>query len=129
MYKSMPLILATALLLLTAHAQDAGPLSGVWRAHFLAPNGAHREATFTINGDSGLWTDARFGVQGVGNRCLGHEFPVIFKSHSATEIEFIVNASSVLTGCDNIGATVKATVDGDLEGHFRDGRPIRLVRE
>jgi hypothetical protein len=114
-----------------ALAQSPSSLDGKWTAHYLTGNGGERDAEVTISHGGGSWRDTAKGIQGKKNPCLGKEYAlqVSTRSQPTEEIKMAVSASDVLQGCGNHHVTLRALDGNTLEGTFKDGRAIKLVRQ
>lgn len=111
---------------LAAHAQDANPHNGTWRAAFESNSGAAREGTVVIKDQGGTWDML---MQARNNPCVGRAYPVAVQKATADELVFEIQRSKALAGCKDGSATLRRAADGSLEGEFDEGRKIRLTRE
>ena len=116
-------LLACSIPLSAALAQDANPFNGKWEASYTVGTYPVR-AEVVIADDGGSYTSNL--TKGYG--CSGIEFPLTVRSHSATDIVFTVNQSK-RTGCPNFSVTAKIVDANTLEGAFKSGNPMKLVRK
>jgi hypothetical protein len=131
MFRDLLSALCFALSSVAAFAQVPSSLNGKWNAHYLTVNGGEREAEVIISDGGGSWRDTAKGIQGRKNPCLGKEYSLLVSTRSqpTEEIKIAVSASEVLQGCGNHHVTVKEIDSNTLEGTFKDGRAIKLVRQ
>jgi hypothetical protein len=123
--------LAAALLasLSTAACSQAAQFDGKWTGTMMGKGGGELGVELTIAQASGTWRFVPRGTQGRNNQCLGKEFPVAVTSQSEEAIEFAIKGASVLAGCIDQSAILKAPSASVLEGMLEDGRRLRLSRQ
>ena len=117
-------LLACSIPLSSALAQDANPFNGKWEASY-AVNTYPVRAEVVIADDGGSWTTNL--TRGYG--CSGIETPLTVRRHSATDIVFVVHLSKVKTGCQDFSVTAKTVDVNTLDGAFKSGNHLKLVRK
>lgn len=122
------LILGLALVasvVLTSFAQQNNPYNGNWLAKFTTSNGRPVEAEVIVKDAAGTWTRTDRNR----NPCAGLNMPIAVARATASEFEFSINGSKMLTGCSDVTVTLKRIDDKTLEGQNSNGRKITLVRQ
>jgi hypothetical protein len=122
-------LLALSLTLVTTGlvAQEPNPHKGKWLAKYESSGkGARREAVLNLKDATGTW---EVQTRTKGNACEGLEVPVTVTRATATDFEFRINYSKIMTGCKDNGAKVTRTDDKTFEGEFDDHRKLTLVRQ
>ncbi|MBK7617399.1 MAG: hypothetical protein IPJ08_24160 [Burkholderiales bacterium] len=119
--------LATSVVL----AQESTSLNGRWEATYQGAGGGDNAAELSISDTGGTWTHrAGKGNKRAKNKpCVDRAFPISILSKSAAEIAFEVNASTVLQGCPDLSVVAKLVDGKTLEGSFKNGNPIKFVRQ
>jgi len=112
----------------TALAQ-AAPFDGKWTGTMLGKGGWEQGVEVVIAQAVGTWRFTPRGTQGRNSPCLGKEFPIAVTSQSDVALEFAVKGASVLAGCIDQAAILKAPSASVLEGMLEDGRSLRLSRQ
>ena len=122
---SISLILLIGVFVMRAHGQDA--FDGKWKATFEGPR-TFRDATVTISNTGGSWRDNVHWLQR-SDPCLGRQFPLKFRTRSATRISFDVDGPAGLAGCPVMHVTASVVDNKTLVGKMGNGKPIKMVRE
>jgi len=110
---------------LAAAAQGANPYNGTWRAQFeRRGTGWSAEATLVIADRHGTW---QMTSSHRNNPCMGREYPVSIRRATARDLEFEIQRSKVLAGCDDELAVLERVDENTLRGEF-EGRRLNLIR-
>lgn len=115
--------------LLASPGWAQSPLDGTWRVTFATEGSEGREAMVELKGGSGSWTTYARSDKDKRDACVGRPLPVtIAGDPAAGKLDLRLDASNAIAGCRDRRATLQRTDDRTLEGHFDNGRAIRLVR-
>lgn len=95
-----------------AHAQVAAPFIGTWKATWQTDKKSY-EAVMTVTEAGGTWQTA---TQDRKNPCVGREVPMKVESNTQTEVQFQLQFSEVIRGCQNATVALKASPDGTVTG-------------
>ena len=115
--------------LATAAFPQSAPFDGKWTGTIMAKGGGELAVELVIAQASGTWRFVPRGSQGKNNQCLGKDFPIAVTSQSEWAIEFAIKGTTVLAGCIDQSAILKAPSARVLEGILDDGRNLRLSRQ
>jgi hypothetical protein len=127
----LPSILATALCVIPAAAQETNPFDGAWTASFEDAPGRVRTADVLIKGGGGMWRASNISnMVGRLQPCSTREAPLEVKSVNDRELVIVVARSrGAITGCDDIHVTFERVDDSHLEGRFQNGSAVQLTRK
>ena len=117
--------LALGLVALQSNAQQSNPYNGSWLATLNNDRGVPEQYEVVVTELTGTWRATQLRAK---NPCRGLTMPVAVTSATATDFEFSINGSKVLSGCSDLTVSVKRTNDKMMEGQVNDGRKITLVR-
>jgi hypothetical protein len=123
------LVASIVVTLATAVCAQAAPFDGKWTGTMMGKGGGELAVELVIAQASGTWRFVPRGSQGKNNQCLGKEFPIAVTSQSEWAIEFAIKGATVLAGCIDQSAILKAPSANALEGILEDGRSLRLSRQ
>ncbi len=110
-------------------AQDSDTFAGSWRVSWMTGAGQQRDADLTIAGESGNWREMLGRRRQQDNPCVAHTYPVTVQRNASTELAFKVESTKVMAGCPEFAAAVKRVDANTLEGQFKNGQPVKLVRQ
>ena len=117
------------LLACPAIAQQPGAIDGAWVGHFTAPTGVKVKAELTVRGGEGTWRSYVPQTQMRVNQCVERPNPVAIAEPTPGQFKLVIQASKVLSGCQDAHATVQLIDSSTLEGKFADGRNLTLKRK
>lgn len=95
-----------------AHSQVAAPFVGSWKATWQTDKKSY-DAVMTVSDTGGTWQTATLDKS---NPCAGREVPMKVESSSATEVQFQLRFSDVMSGCQNVNVALKLAPDGTVTG-------------
>jgi len=109
---SIGTLIASLLLSGQAHGQVPAPFVGTWKATWQTEKKSY-EAVMTVTDTGGTWQTAYADKY---NPCAGREVPMKVESSSATAVQFQLQFSEVMHGCQNVNVALKIAPDGTVTG-------------
>lgn len=116
-----------SLFVLAACPARAQSFDGEWTASFTSGAGNPREVDVRIAGRAGTWALRPRPNKDKKDPCVGRPFPLVL-SEGAGGTVLRVEASAVVSGCDDRTVTLQAVDARTLSGQFSNGTAVMFVR-
>lgn len=127
MKRPLRALLVAGGLLLGSGLTLANPHAGTWEGSFTTLQGRPGHGLLVLTETGGTWRQLSTGG---GDPCLTREHPVAIGTATAEDLQFQVQRSRTMAGCQDMNFKLKKVGD-KLEGEFDIGgqRPVTFKRK
>lgn len=108
-----------------AWAQVPAPFVGTWKVTWQTDKRL-LEAEMNVTPGGGTWQTATMDRH---NPCAGREVPLKVESASGDSVQFSLQFSEVVAGCQNVAVVLKAEPDGKVTGTRSNKFALTLSRK